>query len=144
VKTLIVMIAALSILLGPPSDGWDPDPEDIKLLSQVMYGEAWICPANEREAVGWCVLHRVDSPDFPNTIKAVITAPSQFLGFSPDNPWEPCWEEARSILIRWHNGERGNIPAGYCWFWGDGRHNYFRNAYIGGRRYIFPEWRQAA
>lgn len=141
-KTIIVLIAMLSFFVGPPDDGWRPTHEEIKLLSQTMYGEAWICGEIEREAVAWCILHRVDDPRFPNTIKSVITAPNQFQGWSASVPYEPCWNEAYNILMRWHNGERGNIPKSYCWFHGDGRHNYFTNAYEGGDTYIFPHWRK--
>ena len=45
--------------------------------------------------------------------------------------WLLCLAE--DVLHRWYNDSEGRVlPGEYLWFQGDGKHNWFRNAYKGG------------
>lgn len=128
-RTAIVMIAMLAFLVAPPAEEWEPDPADVDLISRTIWGECRGCCEAEQRAQAWCILNRVDDPRFPGTIPGVVTAPSQFQGYSANNPAEPFRELAREILILWHNGER-EIPADMVFCSGDGRHQRFRTDWI--------------
>ncbi|MDY4962189.1 MAG: cell wall hydrolase, partial [Oscillospiraceae bacterium] len=88
----------------------------------------------EKAAVVWCVLNRVDHPDFPDTIHGVLSAPNQFLGFSERFPVDPeLLALAQDVLDRWRAETAGAsdvgrvLPKDYLWFSADGHgHNAFR------------------
>ena len=79
---------------------------DINYLAKTLYGEArGIESKMEKAAVWWCILNRVDSDeyDFKNmkTIKDVVTAPNQFMGYDKDNPLiDELVDIAEDVLIR--------------------------------------------
>lgn len=112
------------------------DRETEEILAQLLWGEARGCSATEQAAVIWCVLNRVDSPDFPNDIRTVATQHLQFVGYSPDNPVEESLLAlVRDVLGRWELercavGDVGRVlPREYVFFDGDGTHNHFRTTY---------------
>lgn len=107
---------------------WVPPEEDIIYISRTIWGEARGCCQLEREAVAWCILNRVDSPKFPDTIEKVVTAKYQFQGYSPNFPYENFYDEAKDVLIRHHNRERGIDPS-LLYFSGNGKYNTFRDEY---------------
>ena len=119
---------------------YDLKEEDINILTNVLYGEARGLNSLERSAVIWCVLNRVDSEKFPNTIYEVVTAPNQFAGYSSTREgtgevWESCRELVVDVLTRyykekdsWENVGR-TLPKDYFFFWGNGKHNYFRKTW---------------
>ena len=113
----------------PEPTPWEPDPADVAYISRTIWGECRGCCEEEQRAQAWCILNRVDDPRFPDTIKAVVTAPNQFQGYSASNPVEPFRELAREILILWHTGER-EIPEDMCWCEGDGKHQTFRSTWL--------------
>lgn len=113
----------------PEPEPWEPDPADVAMISRTIWGETRGCCEEEQRAQAWCILNRVDDSRFPDTIEAVVTAPNQFQGYSPNFPEEPFHDMAEEILIMWHNGER-EIPADMCWCSGDGKHQTFRNSWI--------------
>ena len=116
---------------------------DVEALAKTMWGEAGSIDSKmEQAAVAWCVLNRVDAEGFGNSIISVITAPNQFLGYKASFPVKPELEElARDVLIRWYREKNGEtdvgrvLPKDYCWFWGDGKHNHFRNKYVTSERW---------
>lgn len=121
---------------------YDPDTEALAVaLAQTVYGEfrgGW--SLTEQACVIWTVLNRVDAGMYSD-IYSALTAPWQFAY----SPYAPTYDDygrditalARDVLYRWkleHEGETdvGRVlPAGYCWYTGDGRHNYFRASYNG-------------
>ena len=127
-------------LVDPPQEESTPNSiqtseEDIILLSKLVYGEArGVKSKTEQACVIWCVLNRVDSEYYPNTIKEVILQPGQFYGYSIDFP---VTEDIKSLVIdvvlRWeqekYTGEfTGRVlPVEYLYFSGDGVRNYFRD-----------------
>ena len=71
-------IAALELDYSPISF------EELSLLSKIIEAEAgslWL-GMEWKMAVGEVVLNRVDSPEFPNSLKAVIEQPGQYYGAS--------------------------------------------------------------
>lgn len=97
-------------------------------LANVTWGEARGCSVTEQAAVMWCVLNRVDSPLYPDSVVEVITQKSQFNGYSEDNPiTNEMLQLANSVLTYWSEGaDSGRVlPKEYLYFTGDGEHNYF-------------------
>ncbi len=61
----------------------------------------------------WCVLNRVGSASFPNTVEEVCTQPQQWQGYDANAIYSSdTYALARSVLQRWKAGETGNIPVG--------------------------------
>ena len=109
--------------------------EDIERMSQAVWGEARGCTPTEQAAVVWCILNRVDDPRWPDTIEEVCIT-SQFNGYNPDNPIDPdIYTLTLDVYVRWvreHTGEQdvGRVlPASYCFFYGDGKHNHFQESF---------------
>lgn len=109
--------------------------EDIERMSKTVWGEARGCTPTEQAAVVWCILNRVDDPRWPDTIEEVCIT-SQFNGYNPDNPIDPdIYALTLDVYVRWvreHTGERdvGRVlPASYCFFYGDGKHNHFQKSF---------------
>lgn len=108
------------------------------MLAKLIWGEArGIKSTTEKAAVAWCVLNRVDSEEWPNTVEEVITQPHQFAGYSEDFPaTEENKKIAADVLMRYNaekNGDTGAgrvLPEEYTYFTGDGTRNYFRSEYI--------------
>ena len=111
----------------PEPTPWEPDPDDIALIAKTVWGEYRGSDYDQRAAVVWCILNRVEDGRFPDTIKSVVTQQYQFHGYSPDNPLTFAGE-VKEILIRWHDGEHGIDPS-LLWFNGDGRINHYRDAW---------------
>lgn len=106
----------------------------IKMLAKTVWGEARGLSKKEQAAVVWCILNRVDSPDFPNEITEVITQNNQFEGYTKSNPINyEIVDLVKDVMDRWvfektAIGSVGRVlPNDYMWFAGDGERNYFRN-----------------
>lgn len=125
---LLTLSLLTNLSLAPIQPEWSPDPDDVVMASQTVWGEYRGEDAEQRAAVVWCILNRVEDDRFPNTISEVVRQPHQFQGYSSNNPSEPFADEVRDILMRWHEGEHGIDPS-LCWFYGDGRINHYRNAW---------------
>ena len=116
--------------------------EDVIVLTKMLWGEArGITDLNgasakcQQAAVIWTVLNRYDA-GYSSTIKGVVTAPNQFSGYSSGNPVdEELMVLVTDVLDRWNREKNGEInvgrviPSDYLWFYGDGRHNHFKNEY---------------
>ena len=109
--------------------------EDIERMSKAVWGEARGCTPTEQAAVVWCILNRVDDPRWPDTIEEVCIT-SQFNGYNPTNPVDPdIYTLTLDVYVRWvreHTGEQdvGRVlPASYCFFYGDGKHNHFQESF---------------
>lgn len=119
--------------------------EDVDIIARTIYGEAGgIGSRMEQAAVAWCILNRVDRYD--STVKAVVT-PDQFHGYIY---WGSCPEEfyelAEDVLIRWEREKNGEVgvgrilPKDYYYFYGDGKHNHFRQKFEGSPRWDWSYW----
>jgi len=107
--------------------------EDAQILAKLIWGEArGVQTTDEKAAVVWCVLNRVDSEQYPDTIKEVVTQDSQFCGYDEDYPVTiEMLNLAEDVLTRWEAEKKGVIESGrilpkdYLFFIGDGEKNYF-------------------
>lgn len=117
----------------PDKPSYVPDAAEVEALAKLIYGEAGNVPSTtEQAAVVWCVLNRVDDPRFPDTVLEVIEAPYQFSGYNPEYPvYDKYAQLAADVLTRYHAERDGEenvgriLPAEYCFFTGDGKHNHF-------------------
>lgn len=102
--------------------------DNIDHIAQCLYAKARGCSNTQQEAVVWCILNRVDSELFPNSIREVIDQ-----GFT----WNcnaPVTEEfqvlAEKVLSEWEKEKSGLgvyrvLPSDYLYFYGDGEVNHF-------------------
>lgn len=121
-KVVLAWAAAFALVVPLVTAG------EADLVSRTIWGEARGCAKEEREAVAWCILNRVEDERFPDSIEEVVTAPYQFAGYDPDFPAGPFLAEARDVILRHRLGERGIDPS-LVWFTRDGKRNYFRAEY---------------
>lgn len=116
---------------GDPCEGDQEvyvDYADAEYLANVTWGEARGCSVTEQAAVMWCVLNRVDSPLYPDSVGEVVTQRAQFNGYSDNNPiTQEMIQLANSVLTYWYEGDDSGrvLPKEYLYFTGDGKHNYF-------------------
>lgn len=110
--------------------------ETVEAVAKTVWGEAQGCTTTEQAAVVWCVLNRVDSPDFPDDPLSVVAQQGQFSGYSPDYPVDPeLVALVEDVMARWTLeksavGSVGRVlPREYVFFVGDGLHNHFRESY---------------
>lgn len=121
---------------------YDADTEtEAIMLAKLIRGEArGIWSQTEQACIVWTVLNRVDAGMY-SSVYAAITAPYQFAYNSGASTYDDYGRDltalARDVLYRWKLERSGQtdvgrvLPAGYCWYSGDGRHNYFRASYYG-------------
>lgn len=121
---------------------------DSVALAGTMYAEARGLSRREMSMVCWCVLNRVDSGRFGNSISSVLWAKSQFAHSNKrysDNGTDLVWL-AQDVLTRWYKEKNGEtnvgrtLPKGYYFYYGDGHHNYFRQNNSGKGSYNFGLW----
>lgn len=115
---------------------YSPTRADVECMARVLWNECrGVDSVDEQAAVAWCILNRVDSPRWPNTIQGVCTEPNQFA-YTNDAPIDEglMWL-AEDVVGRWLAEKEGDdvsgrvLPANYYFFSGDGKHNYFRQEY---------------
>jgi hypothetical protein len=109
---------------------------EIDMIAKTVWGEARGLNEFEQSMVVWCILNRVD--DKQCSIAEIVTAPNQFHGYNKNHP---VTDEIRTlvedVIVRWKMEKVCNwnvgrtLPKEYLWFHGDGKHNYFRDAYSG-------------
>ena len=110
--------------------------EEANVIAKIIYNEArGINSLEEQAAVAWCILNRVDSQEFPDTIIAVATQPNQFA-WNPDTPILTEFKFiAEDVIKRWLLEKQGEksvgrvLPQDYLYFYGDGERNHFRKTY---------------
>ena len=122
--------------------------EDAIALARMLWGEARgvkdmtvrgrsVSREAQLAACVWTVLNRYDA-GFEDTIKEVVAAADQYLGYNPDHLIDVellvvCYD----VLDRWNAEKLGAkdvgrvLPDDYLWFKGDGKHNHFRNEFTG-------------
>lgn len=109
-------------------------PHEVTLTAQAVWGEARGCSREEQMLVVWCICNRADAGD--NSIEEVVTAYKQFYGFDYYNPVEPeIVEVVEEVFEAWARGEEALVYEPYAttpdyqFFYGDGKHNWFREEY---------------
>ena len=105
-------------------------------IAKVLYRECRGIPSDtEKACVAWTILNRVDN--WGMSIKNVVRAPHQFAYVKNTTIDENLLSLAYDVLSRWNLEKNGYVDVGrvlpkdYMYFTGNGKHNYFRNAYNG-------------
>jgi len=109
---------------------------EIQMLAKVVYREARGMKSDAHKAgVIWCVLNRVDSETFDNSISKVITAKHQFAWVPKTPVKQEFCELAEDVIARWLLEKEGYtdvgrvLPSDYLFFAGRNGLNYFRKEY---------------
>ena len=116
----------------------------VDMLAKILYREArGVVSDDEKAAVVWCVLNRVDDGRWPDTIAGVVTQRHQFAW----NPKTPVTDDLRAlaldVVVRWQLEKRGYadvgrvLPAEYVFFSGARGRNWFRTKYRGGKTWAW-------
>lgn len=119
--------------------------EEIVMLAKVLYREAgalgWrgtqygVSYKARQAAIAWCALDRVTDPNYPDTLKGVLTYPYAFAWIEDTPVTDELLWLAQDVTARWWREQCGEtdvgrtLPNTYHFFGGDGKENYFRNAY---------------
>lgn len=77
---------------------------DVNLLAKVISAEARGEPYEGQVAVGACVLNRVSSPSFPDTIAGVVYQPGAFSAVTDSNWSQPIKDSAKKAAQDAING----------------------------------------
>ena len=121
---------------------------DAVAVAGTMYAEARGLDKREMSMVAWCILNRWDTQRFGSTLHSVIWAKSQFAHSNrtvSDDGTDLVWL-AQDVLTRWYREKHGEetvgrtLPQGYCFYYGNGRHNLFRMKNSGAGAYNFGLW----
>ena len=87
---------------------------DCEAVARVLYGTALHHSADAQRAVCWCILNRVESSLYPNTITEVCEQPSQWMGYSDENPViESLYNIADEVITGWESGGYRAISPDY-------------------------------
>lgn len=114
-------------------------------MAGVMYAEARGLDKREMSMVAWCILNRYDTQRFGSTMSQVIWAKSQFAHSNrtvSDDGTDLIWL-AQDVLSRWYRERHGEenvgrtLPKGFCYYYGNGKHNLFRTKNGGAGSYDF-------
>lgn len=117
-------------------------------MAGTMYAEARGLDKREMSMICWCILNRVDSGRFGNSLSSIIWVKSQFAHSNKrysDNGTDLVWL-AQDVLARWYREKNGEtnvgrtLPQGYYFYYGNGKHNLFRKANSGAGSYNFGLW----
>lgn len=139
----VEVVETAEIEIEPPIDiSQYASEEELELIAQTVYGEGNGSAKIEQAAIVWCILNRVDT--YGATIKEVITAPNQFMGYQTYQPMtQELYDLAVDVVTRYAREKNCEedvgrvLPREYLWFSGDFVQNYFRNAYTGGTTWAF-------
>lgn len=108
--------------------------EDAVDIAKVLRGECADVPSRqERACVAWTILNRVDNDG--RSIHDTIRMPNQFEFKEHAEVRDDLLDLAYDVLERWNKEKNGEenvgrvLPREYTFYYGDGRHNYFRNAF---------------
>lgn len=75
-------------------------------LARVLYGVK-NNSTQDLKTLCWCVFNRVDNPNYPDNIEAVIEQPKQWMGYSDNNPvMDDLYKLAKEQIQQWQNGRR--------------------------------------
>ena len=114
------------------------DENDVIVVAKILYNECGGVPSKTEQAcVAWTICNRVDA-GYGSTISECGTSPYQYAYNEDTVVTDDLYNLAYDVLTRWNNEKNGEdnvgrvIPKDYVFFWGDGEHNWFRNAFEGG------------
>ena len=107
--------------------------KEAEYIAKTIWGEARGISALEQEKVVWCILNRVDSSKYQDTIIKVVTS-GAFHGYHKSNPiWEEHYTLALEVIAKWLYEKDGGIierplASDYYYFSAsqDGTYHIFR------------------
>lgn len=85
--------------------------EDYNYLVGTISGEAWVSEYADCLGVAWCIMNRVHSSAYPNTVKGVVTQPYQFSGYHAENVGVAKTEYVAQAAIKALNGQDNPIGS---------------------------------
>lgn len=130
---------------------------EVQMIANMMYGVSQGKNVPEKRAVVWCVLNRVRSNLFPDTVYEVIMERKQFPAYRDTNLLlDENLTIVREVVAQWHAEQCGAsaedvgriLPTNYLYFDGNGWRNYFSKTYpvrygyvfIGDRKFLKARW----
>ena len=76
---------------------------EVELVAEVLRGECYDDQPDDKRKVVKVICNRVSAGTFGDSIEAVVTAPKQFTGYSPNNePTANDYDIAREVLDQWY------------------------------------------
>ena len=84
--------------------------EDAEYLAKVVAGCATYYSENVQRAVAWCVLNRVDSALYPDTIKEVCEQANQWQGYENAPLIDSICRVCQDVIDTWQSGGVRDIP----------------------------------
>ena len=89
---------------------------EAQYMARVLYGTARYNSRTAQEAVCWCIINRVESSRFPNTIEEVCAQDKQWMGYSGSNPvTQELYDVAFGVLETWKNHGIRMLPQDYLY-----------------------------
>ena len=136
---IVILLVSMIWFVDTAKGGGLISDEEIIMLAKTVWGEAGGLSKYEQSLVIWCILNRFDNGTFGSSLKVIIAKPYQFQGYNESFPVEDdILKLCKDVVYRWENNLEGRtLPKEYLYFYGDGRHNYFRTEYEGGETYDF-------
>ena len=87
---------------------------DREAVARVLYGTALHHSEDAQRAVCWCIINRVESSLYPDSIIGVCEQDSQWMGFSDENPViSGLYEIADEVITAWESGEYRPMSPDY-------------------------------
>lgn len=87
---------------------------DREAVARVLYGTALHHSTEAQKAVVWCIINRVESSLYPDTIEEVCAQPSQWMGYADDNPViESLYAVADEVISGWEQGGYRAVSPDY-------------------------------
>lgn len=83
--------------------GAELTPEDEELLAQVVELESGNQDLMGKRLVVAVVINRVESPDFPDSVQAVLSQPRQFVTYSHLSEATPSWHDRLAVRMELEN-----------------------------------------
>ena len=118
---------------------YTPTAADVEMIAKVIWGAArGVDNEMQQAAVAWCIMNRVESHLFPDTVAEVIQEFKQFPAYHDANPVVSNFKDlAKDVVDRWKSEMRGAkeadvlrvLPKEYIYFNGRNRINYFSKTY---------------
>ena len=128
--------------------GMPAEPYEVQLdseaqaLARVLYGIKGNSDKDLRTYC-WCVINRVDSPDYPDTLEEVIAQPKQWMRYDSESPViEHLYNIAREELDRWHTGTTRPITSEYVFMNWTPTDLVLRDNWTEGSRTHYWRWAQ--
>lgn len=83
---------------------------DAEYIAKVVAGCATYYSENVQRAVAWCVLNRVDSALYPDTIKEVCEQANQWQGYENAPLIDSICRVCQDVIDTWQSGGTRDIP----------------------------------